>query len=156
MEFTPQPIDVSDIKIDEALQELVEKLAINTHNIWAAQRLADGWVFGIERDDAKKTHPCLVKFESLPEKEKEYDRKVSEGLIKTILKMGYTIQNPDQHMDRTLLDQLDEISNAIQFESLKLNQLIGLWKKHNAELGETIPLSTYYWVREYFVLERLF
>jgi class 3 adenylate cyclase len=139
MQFTPQPIDVLDIKIDETLEELIEKLAKNTHNIWAAQRLADGWVFGKDRDDTKKTHPCLVKYESLPENEKEYDRKVSEGLIKTILKMGYIIQEPVKQIDRALVDQLDEITNTLQFEPLKLNQLIGLWKKHNASTWKNKP-----------------
>lgn len=36
------------------------------HDAWCADKLAGGWVFGEEKDAAKKTHPCLVPFEQLP------------------------------------------------------------------------------------------
>ena len=38
MVYTPQPIDVSDIELNKSLKDLIEKLAKNTHDIWATQR----------------------------------------------------------------------------------------------------------------------
>jgi len=49
---------------------LSEHLARNAHDIWARQRLADGWNSGPGRDDAAKEHPCLVPYKDLPESEK--------------------------------------------------------------------------------------
>jgi len=69
-------------------------LARNAHDIWARQRLADGWRFGPRRDDAKKEHPCLVPYEDLPESEKVYDRSAAMETLKAILALGYRIMKP--------------------------------------------------------------
>jgi hypothetical protein len=37
------------------------------HEQWYTDKIADGWVYGPEKDAQKKTHPCLVPFEELPE-----------------------------------------------------------------------------------------
>ena len=36
------------------------------HNAWMADKFADGWIYGEEKDADKKTHPCLVHFAQLP------------------------------------------------------------------------------------------
>ena len=36
------------------------------HNAWMADKVNDGWVYGISKDAEKKTHPCIVPFEQLP------------------------------------------------------------------------------------------
>jgi hypothetical protein len=69
----------------------MELLAENVHDLWAAQRIADGWKHGPQRDDAKKLHPCLVPYNQLPDSEKEYDRQAAIGTLKAILKLGYRI-----------------------------------------------------------------
>ena len=66
--------------------------AVNVHEIWADQRLKDGWRIGPARDDAKKEHPCLVPYEELPEGEKEYDRRVVRDTVRAILALGYRIE----------------------------------------------------------------
>lgn len=35
------------------------------HDAWMADKIADGWKFGPEKNETKKTHPCLVPFEQL-------------------------------------------------------------------------------------------
>jgi hypothetical protein len=55
-------------------------------------RLSEGWIWGPKRDDAKKTHPCLVPYAELPESEKEYDRQTALETIKAILALGYRIE----------------------------------------------------------------
>ncbi|MCK4502461.1 MAG: hypothetical protein KAU22_05455, partial [Desulfuromonadales bacterium] len=130
MKYTPQPIDVSDIELNKSLQGLIEKLAKNTHDIWAAQRYADGWSLGKERNDIHKQHPCLVKYDELPEDEKEYDRKVSEGVVKTMLKMGYAIQNPESRDRDNTVANLDDDIKRIQNDSLTSAQLFTLWRNH--------------------------
>lgn len=92
--YTPHPVNTSDITIPKELLSLTEKIAKNTHEVWSANRIADGWTWGPVRDDAKKQHPCLVPYEDLPETEKEYDRSTSLETIKLILSFGYMINLP--------------------------------------------------------------
>lgn len=89
--YTPQPIDTSDIQLSEELNPLLEAMAKNVHDIWAKERIAQGWTYGEKRDDALKHHPCLVAYEDLPEEEKVYDRNTSVETLKLILKLGFMI-----------------------------------------------------------------
>jgi hypothetical protein len=92
--YTPKPLDTSSIELPAALQELLERLAENTHDVWAATRIEQGWSFGPSRDDAAKKHPCLAPYDQLPESEKEYDRKTAAETLKAILKLEYAIKEP--------------------------------------------------------------
>lgn len=92
MRYEPQPIDTSNVDLDAAILELTELLARNGHDVWASQRLGDGWKLGPQRDDATKEHPCLVPYEDLPESEKEYDRKQALGTLKAIVALGYRFE----------------------------------------------------------------
>ena len=89
--YIPQPIDTSDIQLPEELNQLLEAMAKNVHEIWAKERIAQGWTYGEKRDDALKHHPCLVAYENLPEEEKEYDRNTSVETQELILKLGFRI-----------------------------------------------------------------
>lgn len=44
-----------------------------THDSWSEKKLADGWVYGEEKDEEAKTHPCLVPFDDLPVEQKAKD-----------------------------------------------------------------------------------
>lgn len=89
--YVPQPIDTNDVVLPKDLEQLVEKMSENVHDVWAETRIKQGWKYGEQRDDNKKTHPCLVPYEDLPEEEKEYDRNTSIGTLKLILKLGFKI-----------------------------------------------------------------
>jgi hypothetical protein len=92
MAYKPAPRDTSSVRLPPDLAALTELLARNTHENWARRRMAEGWSFGPERDDRKKTHPSLVPYEDLPESEKEYDRATAMETVKTILALGYRIE----------------------------------------------------------------
>lgn len=92
--YTPSPLDVSGVDLPAELGELAERLAENAHEVWAAQRLADGWSYGAARDDAAKKHPCLVPYGELPESEKAYDRRVSLETLLMIVALGFRIVPP--------------------------------------------------------------
>lgn len=44
------------------------------HNAWSAEKVSQGWVYGEVKDAEKKTHPCLVPFDQLPEFQQKKDR----------------------------------------------------------------------------------
>jgi ryanodine receptor 2 len=94
MTYQPRPIPTDDVKLSGDLLPLTERLAENAHDLWAAQRLAQGWRYGERRDDVQKLHPCLVSYSDLPESEKEYDRVAALGTLKAILSLGYEITPP--------------------------------------------------------------
>lgn len=92
MSYKPNPVDTSDVVLDYDLLDLKELIAKNVHEVWARGRVDEGWTYGEERNTEKKTTPCLVPYEELPENEKEYDRQTAYETIKLIIKLGYDIK----------------------------------------------------------------
>lgn len=92
MKYHPEPIDTDQIEIPPSLAGLREKLAENAHEVWAKTRLGEGWNYGPVRDDSRRLHPCLIPYASLTEKEKAIDRVMVEETIKTILALGFRIE----------------------------------------------------------------
>lgn len=90
--YTPKPIDTSSICIPNSLLQVMETLAKHNHDIWAKQRIAEGWSYGPFRNDREKKHPDLLPYEKLPESEKQYDRSSASEIIKIILALGYRIE----------------------------------------------------------------
>ncbi|MBR5813012.1 MAG: hypothetical protein IKY37_01020 [Bacteroidaceae bacterium] len=91
MTYTPKPIDLTGVELDNDLNELREAIAENAHEIWASKRIKEGWSYGPSRDDKKKESPDLVKYSKLPEDEKEYDRRMAMDTLKLIKKLGFDI-----------------------------------------------------------------
>ncbi|MGO4375184.1 RyR domain-containing protein [Paenibacillus sp. 2TAB19] len=92
MGYNPKPIDTSGVELGDDILELTEKLAENTHDEWALQRMSDGWTLGAQRDDVNKLHPSLIPYADLTESEKEYDRITALKTLKALIALGYSIQ----------------------------------------------------------------
>ncbi len=80
------------VELTPELLQLVERLAENVHDVWAANRLAAGWRLGPSRDGDLKQTPLLVPYAELPESEKHYDRDLALATLKAILALGYQIE----------------------------------------------------------------
>ncbi|MBR5775779.1 MAG: Ryanodine receptor Ryr, partial [Bacteroidaceae bacterium] len=89
--YVPQPMDTTAVQLPKELDELVEQMSKNVHEVWAQSRMEQGWAYGEERSDALKQHPCLIPYEELPEEEKAYDRDTAFGTLKLICKLGFKI-----------------------------------------------------------------
>ncbi|MEX2215134.1 MAG: RyR domain-containing protein [Phycisphaeraceae bacterium] len=89
--YQPQPIDTTSVTLPSDLDALTERLAENAHDLWARQRISEGWTLGSKRDDSAKQHPCLVPYADLPESEKQYDRIAAMQTIKAILALGFKV-----------------------------------------------------------------
>lgn len=108
-QYHPEPISLEDVEIGTELTELVEALARNAHDVWAYQRLADGWIWGEERNDAAKTHPCLVDYDDLPYSEKVYDLNVVSSTIRAMIALGFRISREVQPQTADRHDQHESI-----------------------------------------------
>lgn len=93
--YQPHPKNVADVTLSEELIALTEEIAQNVHEVWAAARIAEGWTYGEQRDDARKQTPCLVPYDALPEEEKAYDRNTAMQTLKFIVSLGYDISKKD-------------------------------------------------------------
>lgn len=89
--FVPSPVDTSLINLPSYVEQIRDKLAENIHEMWAMNKIEVGWIFGEQRDDMRKIHPCIVQFEKLPVAEKRYDTQLAVQTLKTILALGYYI-----------------------------------------------------------------
>ncbi len=92
--YVPRPIDTSGIELPGEIHELMERLAENNHEVWAQQRMKQGWTYGRERDDRALEHPCLIPYDQLSEAEKDLDRHTVIQTLKLILALGYRITPP--------------------------------------------------------------
>jgi len=47
--------------------------AAASHESWMAQKVADGWVYGPEKNPGRKEHPCILPFDRLPREQQAKD-----------------------------------------------------------------------------------
>lgn len=59
------------------------------HDAWMADKIAQGWEWGSEKDADRKTHPCLVPFDQLPPEQQAKDA-VFRGIVRAMLPYIFT------------------------------------------------------------------
>ena len=91
-EYNPEPIQLDGVTLSDSLIELREAIAENLHDVWAINRIKEGWTWGSERNDEKKQHPDLIPYCALPDSEKESDRLMAWNTLKLVKKLGFEIK----------------------------------------------------------------
>lgn len=87
----PTPIETAGVELPPALLGRVDEIAAHVHHVWARARRAEGWRHGPERDDDARTHPGLVPYGELSEREKEYDRRTALAALRATVALGYRL-----------------------------------------------------------------
>uniref|UniRef100_A0A8C2FBL3 Ryanodine receptor 3 n=1 Tax=Cyprinus carpio TaxID=7962 RepID=A0A8C2FBL3_CYPCA len=87
---------LSDVKMTPGQEVLVDKLAENAHNVWAKDRIKQGWTYGIQQDLKNRRNPRLVPYALLDERTKKSNRDSLREAIRTLVGYGYFIDPPDQ------------------------------------------------------------
>ncbi|XP_013867545.1 ryanodine receptor 3 [Austrofundulus limnaeus] len=100
--YKPSPLDLSDIKLTPGQELLVDKLAENAHNVWAKDRIKQGWTYGIQQDLKSKRNPRLVPYVLLDERTKKSNRDSLREAIRTMIGYGYNIEPLDQEGGQTV------------------------------------------------------
>uniref|UniRef100_A0A8C4R1B8 B30.2/SPRY domain-containing protein n=1 Tax=Eptatretus burgeri TaxID=7764 RepID=A0A8C4R1B8_EPTBU len=93
--YKPAPLDLSGMKLSPMQEALVDHLAENAHNIWARDRIRQGWTYGIQQDLKNHKNPRLVPYSLLDERTKKSNRDSLREAVRTMLGYGYHIETPD-------------------------------------------------------------
>ncbi|XP_074846207.1 ryanodine receptor 2 isoform X10 [Carettochelys insculpta] len=100
--YKPAPMDLSFIKLTPSQEAMVDKLAENAHNVWARDRIRQGWTYGIQQDVKNRRNPRLVPYALLDDRTKKSNKDSLREAVRTLLGYGYNLEAPDQdHATRT-------------------------------------------------------
>jgi len=72
----------------------VERMAEMEHGRWNVERSRDGWRPGLERDDVRKIHNCLVSWADLGEEIRNYDREAVRLFPAVLAQAGLEVFRP--------------------------------------------------------------
>ncbi|XP_061915089.1 ryanodine receptor 2-like isoform X1 [Entelurus aequoreus] len=94
--YRPAPVDVSQVFISPIHEEAVNLLAENQHNVWARERIKQGWTYGAQQDAKAKRSPNLVPYSLLDESSSRVAQKVVRQALCTLLAYGYSLETLKQ------------------------------------------------------------
>lgn len=115
-EYTPHPINLENVELDEQLLELREAIAENAHEVWAATRMSEGWTYGPFRDDEKLENPDMISYNLLSETEKDYDRLLAMNTLKLVEKLGWEIRKKENVEKR---EKRSRAQGEVQFSDME-------------------------------------
>jgi hypothetical protein len=70
----------------------LERLAEEEHRRWLQEKIDAGWQYGPAKDPVGKTHPSMVKYEALPESERQKDRRQIRKMLVEIDAAGIRLK----------------------------------------------------------------
>ncbi|MGH0130667.1 UNVERIFIED_CONTAM: hypothetical protein FKN15_003166 [Acipenser sinensis] len=94
--YKPAPMDLGHLKLTSTQEAMVDKLAENAHNVWARDRIRQGWTYGIQQDVKNRRNPRLVPYTLLDERTKKSNKDSLREAVRTVLGYGYNLEAPDQ------------------------------------------------------------
>ncbi|XP_068576132.1 ryanodine receptor 2 isoform X5 [Cebidichthys violaceus] len=101
--YTPAPVDLSQVFLSPAHEEVVNLLAENDHNVWARERIKQGWTYGAQQDVKGKRSPYLVPYGLLDERRRRVGREGVREAVCPLLAYGYSVEPLNQ--ERTTLSK---------------------------------------------------
>lgn len=101
--YKPAPLDLSAVVLTPKLEELIDQLAENTHNLWAKERIHQGWTYGLNEDSENFRSPHLVPYNKVDEAIKKANRDTASETVRTLLVYGYNLDPPTGEGNEALL-----------------------------------------------------
>uniref|UniRef100_W5KV56 Ryanodine receptor 2b (cardiac) n=1 Tax=Astyanax mexicanus TaxID=7994 RepID=W5KV56_ASTMX len=99
--YRPAPVDQSGISLSAGQEALVEALTENEHNLWARERIRQGWSYATQLDVKGKRSPQLVPFSLLEERIKCCSREAARDALGTLLGLGYAVESTEHQQALT-------------------------------------------------------
>ncbi|GMF10002.1 unnamed protein product [Phytophthora lilii] len=87
------PFSTDHVQLSWDIMMLIDLLAENSHEVWAAEYASSGWCFGPEFDEVAKTHPSLKPYMLLDEHDKTLTREGVTSVLKSCIYLVETVQN---------------------------------------------------------------
>jgi serine phosphatase RsbU (regulator of sigma subunit) len=113
--------------------EEIETMARVEHMRWSWEKRLNGWTFGSNKDDIKKTHPSLIPYEQLNESEKEKDRE----LVKLIPAF---LQDIDYEAFPVSPNRIKKLSYAIKPQS-SIHKILNETRELNDQIRKIAALT---------------
>ncbi|XP_026840889.1 ryanodine receptor isoform X9 [Drosophila persimilis] len=107
--YKPAPLDLSAVTLTPKLEELVDQLAENTHNLWARERIQQGWTYGLNEDSDNHRSPHLVPYGKVDEAIKKANRDTASETVRTLLVYGYVLDPPTGEGTEALLAEAQRL-----------------------------------------------
>ncbi|KAH1003553.1 hypothetical protein HUJ04_003457 [Dendroctonus ponderosae] len=127
--YKPAPLDLSAITLTAKLEELVDQLAENTHNLWAKERIQQAWTYGLNEDPDMLRSPHLVPYNKVDDAIKKANRDTASETVRTLLVYGYVIDPPTGEQQETLLAEASRLrQQAFRTYRAEKNYAVGSGK----------------------------
>ncbi|XP_039477547.1 ryanodine receptor 2 [Oreochromis aureus] len=101
--YRPAPVDLSQVSLSSDHEEAVNLLAEHEHNVWARERIKQGWTYGVQQDIKAKQSPYLLPYSLLDERTRRVGRESVREAVCTLLAYGYSLEPLNQ--ERTTLSK---------------------------------------------------
>jgi serine phosphatase RsbU (regulator of sigma subunit) len=112
--------------------EEIETMARVEHIRWSWEKRLNGWTFGSSKDESKKTHPSLIAYDQLSEREKEKDRE----LVKLIPSF---LQDIDYEAFPVSPNRIKRLSYAIKPQS-SIHKILDETRELNDQIRKLVTL----------------
>jgi hypothetical protein len=82
------PKNIQDSAIHGVMHTLMnpDTTPEQSHQVWAAYKVKDGWAFGLEKDVEKKLHPNLISYSELP-----IQQRTKDNIFQSIVREVYAL-----------------------------------------------------------------
>ncbi|XP_050357863.1 ryanodine receptor isoform X10 [Nymphalis io] len=110
--YKPAPLDLSAVTLTPKMDELVDQLAENTHNLWARERIQQGWTYGLNEDSDMHRSPHLVPYPKVDDAIKKANRDTASETVRTLLVYGYNLDPPTGEQHEALLAEASKQKQA--------------------------------------------
>ena len=100
------------------MMDLVETMAENTHNVWAKERIKQGWTYGLTEDPMGKRSPHLVPYANVDDSIKSANRQTASEIVKTLFVYGYGLEPPSNESENGKINDFIIKAYHMKFQQL--------------------------------------
>ena len=142
--YKPEPIDTSHVQLPDDIDDLLDTLAEHNHDVWAQQRMKEGWTWGPQREDQNRKHPDLVSYALLPDFERAYDRLTASQVLTAILSLGYRIEGSAGAVAATNDPDATALIRELRDPATDMARLLVIWHKRSHPDSAWQPVAELY------------